>query len=103
VVPAIVVAASCHRRATDALTGRAAACIPLDDGTAPMAGQFVELLSRAREFCNPAGVLPKLNVVTVNHSLGAFLRNFVIIAVEINRLNEVAISANQVSSIVRHS
>jgi hypothetical protein len=29
----------------------------------------VELLSRACEFCNPAGVFPKLNVVTVNHSL----------------------------------
>jgi hypothetical protein len=68
-----------------------------------MAGQFVELFSRACEFCNPAGVLPKLNVVTVNHSLGAFLRSFVIIAAEINRLNEVAISANQVSPIVRHS
>jgi hypothetical protein len=39
------------------------------------------------EFCNPAGVLPKLNVVTVNHSLRAFLRSLVIIAVEINRLN----------------
>src|ERR1700677_3497707 len=63
----------------------------------------VELLSLACEFCNPAGVLPKLNVVTVNHSLGAFLRSFVIIAVEIKRLNEVAVSANQVSSIVRHS
>jgi hypothetical protein len=63
----------------------------------------VELLSRACEFCNPADVLPKLNVVTVNHSLGAFLRSFVIIAVEINRLYVVAISANQVSSIVRHS
>jgi hypothetical protein len=48
-------------------------------------------------------VLPKLNVLTVNHSLGAFFRSFVIIAVEINRLYVVAISANQVSSIVRHS
>ena len=33
----------------------------------------VELLSLAFKFCNPAGVLPKLNVVTVNHSLGTFL------------------------------
>jgi hypothetical protein len=63
----------------------------------------VALFSLAFKFCNPAGMLPKLDVVTVNHSLGAFLRSFIIIAVEINRLNEVAVSANQVSSIVRHS
>ena len=30
------------------------------------------LLSLAFKFCNPAGVLPKLDVVTVNHSLGTF-------------------------------
>jgi hypothetical protein len=29
---------------------------------------------------NPAGVLPKLDVVTVSHSLGAFLCSVVIIA-----------------------
>jgi hypothetical protein len=63
----------------------------------------VALFSLAFKFCNPAGMLPKFDVVTVNHSLGAFLRSFVIIAAEINRLNEVAISANQVSPIVRHS
>jgi hypothetical protein len=31
---------------------------------------------RTKEYRNPARVFPKLNVVTVNHSLGAFLRSF---------------------------
>jgi hypothetical protein len=62
----------------------------------------VELLSRACEFCNPAGMLPKLHVVNVNHSLGAFLRSVVIVANEIDGLDEITVSANQVCSIVRH-
>jgi len=60
------------------------------------------LVSLAFKSCNPAGVLPKLDVVTVNHSLGAFLRSVVIIANEIDGLNEMIVAANQVSSIVRH-
>jgi hypothetical protein len=56
----------------------------------------------AFEFCNPAGMLPKLNVVTVNHSLGAFLRSVVVIANDIDGLDEITIAANQVCSIVRH-
>jgi hypothetical protein len=47
-------------------------------------------------------MLPKFDVVTVNHSLSALLRSVVIIADEIDGLDDVAISANQVSSIVRH-
>jgi hypothetical protein len=47
-------------------------------------------------------MLPKLDVVTVNHSLGAFLGSVVIIADEIDDLNDVAISTHQASSIVRH-
>jgi hypothetical protein len=62
----------------------------------------VELLSLAFKFCNPAGVLPKLNVVTVNHSLGTFLCGVVIVANEIDGLNEITVAANQVCSIVRH-
>jgi hypothetical protein len=62
----------------------------------------VTLFSLAFKFCNPAGMLPKFDVVTVNHSLGAFLRSVVIIADEIDGLDDVAIPANQVSSIVRH-
>jgi hypothetical protein len=65
----------------------------------PVVGLFL----LAVKLCNPAGVLPKLDVVTVDHSLGAFLRSVVVSAVEINGLNEIAISANQVRSIVRHS
>ena len=56
----------------------------------------VALFSLAFKFCNPAGMLPKLDVVTVNHSLGAFLGGVVIIADEIDDLNDVAISAHQV-------
>ncbi|HEX7564050.1 MAG TPA: hypothetical protein VF396_12490 [Bradyrhizobium sp.] len=40
----------------------------------------VALFSLAFKFCNPAGMLPKFDVVTVNHSLGAFLGSVVIIA-----------------------
>ena len=47
-------------------------------------------------------MLPKLDVVTVNHSLGAFLRSVLIIAGEIDSLNKIAVAANQVCSIVRH-
>jgi hypothetical protein len=47
-------------------------------------------------------VLPKFDVVTVNHSLGAFLRSVVVNAVEIDGFNEIAVVANQVCSIVRH-
>jgi hypothetical protein len=61
----------------------------------------VRLFSLAFKFCNPAGVLPKLYVVTVNHSLGAFLRTFVIVANEIDGLNEITVAANQVCSITR--
>jgi hypothetical protein len=62
----------------------------------------VALFSLAFKFCNPAGMLPKFDVVTVNHSLGAFLGSVVIIADEIDDLNDVAISAHRASSIVRH-
>jgi hypothetical protein len=56
----------------------------------------------AFKFCNPTGMLPKLNVVTINHSLGAFLRSVVVIANDIGGLDEITIAANQVCSIVRH-
>jgi hypothetical protein len=62
----------------------------------------VTLFPLAFKFCNPAGMLPKFDVVTVNHSLGAFPGSVVIIADEIDDLDDVAISAHQASSIVRH-
>jgi hypothetical protein len=62
----------------------------------------IRLFSFAFKLCNSAGVLPKLDVVTVDHSLGAFLRSVVIIADEIDGLNKIAVAANQVCSIVRH-
>lgn len=56
----------------------------------PMGGDLlvVALFSLAFKFCNPAGVLSKFDVVTVNPSLGAFLGSVVIIADEIDDLNE---------------
>lgn len=39
-------------------------------------------------------MLPKLDVVTVNHSLGAFLRGGAVDAVEIDGLNKIAVAAN---------
>jgi hypothetical protein len=49
----------------------------------------------AFEFLNPAVVLPKFNVVTVDHFPGAFPCSVVIIiADEVNRFHELAVTAN---------
>jgi hypothetical protein len=55
------------------------------------------------EFLNPAVVLPKFNVVTVDHLPGAFSCAVVVIADEIDGFHEMTVTANKVSSIVRHN
>ena len=51
---------------------------------------------------NPAILLPKFNVVTVDHLPGAFSCPVVVIADEIDGLHEMAVTADKVRSIVRH-
>lgn len=54
------------------------------------------------ELCNPAGMLPKLNVVTVYHLLRLLYCGVVIQAAEVNGLDDIAVSAHQIRSIMRH-
>jgi hypothetical protein len=56
----------------------------------------------AFKFLDPAVVLPKLNVVTIDHFAGAYLRTVVVIANEIDGFHETAVVANKVCSIVCH-
>jgi hypothetical protein len=53
--------------------------------------------------CNPAGVFPQLNIMTVGHLLGAFPCGVVVSAVEVDSFNGMAVTANEVCSIVRHN
>jgi hypothetical protein len=55
---------------------------------------IIRLFSFAFKLCNSAGMLPKFDVVTVDHSLGASLRGVVVDAVEIDGLNKIAVAAN---------
>ena len=66
--------------------GRVGACMPSTTAMRRWPGQFVELMSLSFKCCNPASVLPKFYVVTVNHSLGTFLCSVVIVANEIDGL-----------------
>jgi len=52
---------------------------------------------------NPAGMLPKLNVVTVHHFLRPLSRGVVILAVQVDGFDEIAVMANEIGSIMRHS
>jgi hypothetical protein len=52
---------------------------------------------------NPAVVLPKLNVVTIDHLPGTFLCTVVVVADQIDGFHEMTVPANKVCSIVRHS
>jgi len=52
---------------------------------------------------NPAVVLPKFDVMTIDHLPSAFFRGGVVIADEIDGFHEVAITADKVSSIVRRN
>jgi hypothetical protein len=52
---------------------------------------------------NPAGMLPKLNVMTIHHFLRPFSRGVVILAVSINGFDEITVLANKIRSIMRHS
>jgi hypothetical protein len=56
----------------------------------------------AFELRNPAVVLPKFNVVTVDYLPGAFPCGGVVIADQIDGFHELAVTADKISSIVRH-
>jgi hypothetical protein len=57
----------------------------------------------AFELLNSAVVLPKFNVVTVDHLPGAFPCAVVVIADEVDGLHKLAVTANKVRSIMGHS
>jgi hypothetical protein len=57
--------------------------------------------SLAVKLWNSAGVMPKLNIVTINHFEGAFHCGFVVGADEVDCFNAVAVTANNVPLIVR--
>jgi hypothetical protein len=52
---------------------------------------------------DPAVVLPKFDIMTVYHLPGAFFRRGVVVADEIDGFHEMAVTADKVSSIVRHN
>ena len=54
------------------------------------------------ELFDPAVVLPKLDVVTIDHLPGTFPCTVVVIANEINGLHEMTVTANKVRPIVCH-
>jgi hypothetical protein len=54
------------------------------------------------EFRNPAGLLPKLDVVPVCQGLRLFFRGLVVGAHQLNAFNKVAIRPDKVCSIFRH-
>jgi hypothetical protein len=56
----------------------------------------------AFELLDPAVVLPKFDIVTVDHLPGAFPCTVVVIADEIDGLHEMAVTADKVRPIVRH-
>jgi hypothetical protein len=51
---------------------------------------------------NLAVVLPKLNVVTIDHLPGAFPCAVVVVADQIDGFHEMTVPANKVCSIIRH-
>jgi hypothetical protein len=63
---------------------------------------FRKLFRTAFKLRNPAVVLPKFNVVTIDHLPGVFAGGFVVIADEIDGFHEMTVTANKVGSIVRH-
>jgi hypothetical protein len=56
----------------------------------------------ALKLLDPAVMLPKLDVVTVDHLPGVFSCAIVVIADEIDGFHEMAIPANKVRPVVRH-
>jgi hypothetical protein len=56
----------------------------------------------AFELFDPAVVLPKLDVVTIDHLPGTFPCTVVVITDEIDGLHEMTVTANKVRPIVRH-
>jgi hypothetical protein len=65
-------------------------------------GSEKRLLSFAIKPRNPSGMFPQLNIVTVDHLFGAFLRVVVVSAVEIHSFDMLAVAVNKICSIVRH-
>jgi hypothetical protein len=63
----------------------------------------MRLFGPAFELRNPAGMLPELDVVTVHHFLRPLSRGVVILAVQVNGFDEIAVMANKIGSIMRHS
>jgi hypothetical protein len=63
----------------------------------------IRLFGPMFELCNPAGMLPKLNVVTIHHLLRPLYRGGVIVAVQVNGFDEIAVLTNKIGSIMRHS
>jgi hypothetical protein len=57
----------------------------------------------AFKLLDSAVVLPKFNVMTVDHLPGAFPCTIVVIADEIDGLHEMAVTADKIRSIVRHT
>jgi hypothetical protein len=56
----------------------------------------------AFELLDPAVVLPKFDVVTVDHFPRAFPCTVVVIADQIDRFHELAVTVNEVGAIVSH-
>jgi hypothetical protein len=54
------------------------------------------------KFSNPSDILPKLNVMTIHHMLRPLHRGVVILAVEVNGFDDIAVLANKIRSIMRH-
>ena len=55
------------------------------------------------EFCNPAVALPQLHVLAVNQSHGAVLRFIFVCADQINAVEDVAVRAHDVRTILWHN
>jgi predicted phage tail protein len=49
---------------------------------------------------NSAGVLPQLDITTVGHLLGAFLRRVVVDALEVDSFNVMAVTGDKIRAIV---
>jgi hypothetical protein len=68
----------------------------------PIAGSGNQLFRMAFKLLNSAVVLPKFDVVTIDHLPGAFSCAVVVIADQIDGFYEMAVAADEVGSIVRH-
>jgi hypothetical protein len=51
---------------------------------------------------NPASMLPEFNVVTIYHFLRSLSRGVVILAVQVDGFDDIAVLANKIGLIMRH-